>query len=348
LQAPNPRDAARAIERWFRAHQRPLPWRERYDPWQVWVSEVMLQQTRMEVVLPYFARFLERFPTLESAANASEEEVLAAWSGLGYYRRAKMLRAGAIEVMTRFGGRIPSTVAELLTIPGIGRYTAGAICSVVFNRHAPIVDGNVARILSRLFLIDEAVGSPALMRASWLREEELVAICKTPRDFNQGLMECGALICTPRKPSCLLCPVREQCLAFQTGRVDELPRAKEKQPTRELRIPLYIVLDLRGRVLMRRESGKLMNAMYHLPHGDASLLGGRPFEARVGKRLGEFRHTVTNRRITFEVYAAELPSRIRDSNEHAWIDPEAMRTIPHPSYVTKALKLFKLAPCAGV
>lgn len=273
---------------------------------------------------------------------------MAAWSGLGYYRRAKMLRLGAIEVMGRFDGRVPSTVEELLTLPGIGRYTAGAIASVAWNQHAPIVDGNVARILSRLFLIDEPVGSPALMRESWLREEELVATCKTPRDFNQGLMECGALICTPRKPACLLCPVREQCLAFATGRVEELPRAKQKQPTREMRIPLYIVRDRRGWVLMRRESGKLMNAMYHLPHGDASLLGGTAFEARAGALLGTFRHTVTNRRITFEVYEAELPSRIRDSGDCSWIDPEEMGAIPHPSYVTKAMKLFKLPPCAGV
>src|SRR5687768_10022801 len=173
LQAPDPKRIARAIERWFRAHQRPLPWRKTYDPWQVWVSEVMLQQTRMEVVLPYFERFIERFPTVASAANASEQEVMAAWSGLGYYGRAKMLRAGAVEVMARFGGRIPSTVDELQTIPGIGRYTAGAIASVAWNQHAPIVDGNVARIVSRLFAIGEPVGSPALMRASWVRAEEL-------------------------------------------------------------------------------------------------------------------------------------------------------------------------------
>jgi A/G-specific adenine glycosylase len=308
----------------------------------VWVSEVMLQQTRMEVVLPYFARFIERFPTIEAAAAASEEEVMAAWSGLGYYRRAKMLRLGAIEVMNRFAGRIPSTVEELLTLPGIGRYTAGAIASVAWNQHAPIVDGNVARILSRLFLIDEPVGSPALMRASWLHEEALIAACSTPREFNEGLMECGAMICTPRKPACLLCPVREHCLAFAAGRAEELPRAKEKQETHELRIPLYIVLDIQGRVLMRRESGKLMNAMYHLPHGDSSLLGGTPFEAKTGDLLGSFRHTVTNRRITFEVYAAELPSRIRESKEDCkWVDPAAMGAIPHPSYVTKAMKLFR-------
>lgn len=334
----------RAVERWFRAHRRPLPWREQYDPWHVWVSEVMLQQTRMEVVLPYFARFIRRFPELASAAAASEEEVLAEWSGLGYYRRAKMLRNGAIEVMQRFGGQLPSTVDELLTIPGIGRYTAGAIASVAFDKHAPIVDGNVARILSRLFAIDEPVGSPALMRASWLRAEELAAACKTPRDFNQGLMECGALICTPRNPSCEVCPLREHCLAYTTNRVDELPRAKEKQATRELRIPLFIVRDTRGRILMRLESGRLMNAMYHLPHGNTSLLGGHPLDATRGDLLGTFKHTVTNRRITFEVYTAELPNRLREGpDDYAWIDPANLISVPHPSYVAKALKLRQTA-----
>lgn len=300
----------------------------------------MLQQTRMEVVLPYFARFIRRFPTLTACARAAEEEVLAAWSGLGYYRRAKMLRAGAIEVLERFGGVVPSTVEELLTIPGIGRYTAGAIASVAWNQHAPIVDGNVARILSRLFLIDEAAGSPALMRGAWTAEERLVAACETPRDFNQGLMECGALICTPRKPSCEICPLRKQCAAFAAERVHELPRPKEKKATRELRIPLYLVRDLSGRVLMRREDGPLMNAMYHLPHGDTSLLTGRPIDANRGELLGTFRHTVTDRRITFEVYAADLPRRIRERpDEYAWIEPAKLGEVPHPSYVAKALRL---------
>jgi A/G-specific adenine glycosylase len=162
-------------------------------------------------------------------------------------------------------------------------------------------------------------------------------------------MECGALICTPRNPACDICPVRDQCLAFVTNRVDALPRPKEKKPTRELRIPLYIVVDVRGRVLMRRESGPLMNAMYHLPHGNTSLLGGQPFEARRGDLLGTFRHTVTDRRITFDVYAAEAAGRVRESAEEcSWIDVATMSAVPHPSYVQKALKIAKLAPCAGV
>jgi A/G-specific adenine glycosylase len=325
-------------ESWFRKNQRRLPWRDGYDPYRVWVSEVMLQQTRMEVVLGYYERFIERFPTVAELARASVDDVTAAWSGLGYYRRARMLRDGAIDVMTRFGGKIPKTVEELMSIAGIGRYTAGAIASIAHGRRAPIVDGNVARIVARLFAIEAPLASPALMREAWLRAEEMVASSKSPRDFNQGLMELGALVCTPRNPSCGRCPLRGGCSAFMGGRVDELPRPKAKPVTRELRIPLYLVTDRDGRVLMRRESGQLMHDMFHLPHGDTTLLTGTPLRIGAAAAVGTFRHTVTNRRITFEVFAVARRPRTRGS-EYAWIDPAALAGIPHPSYVRKALRL---------
>lgn len=325
LQAPHLGRIARLIERWFARHQRPLPWRGEYDPYHVWVSEVMLQQTRMEVVLPYFARFLARFPDVASLAKASDDQVTTAWSGLGYYRRAKMLRAGAAAVMAKLGGVIPSTVDELLTIPGIGRYTAGAIASIAFDRRAPIVDGNVARVLSRLF---------ALESDAWPLAEELVRASKSPRALNQGLMELGALICKPRNPPCLVCPVHGHCVARATGRIDELPPPKPKKATRELTIPLYLVRDRRGRVLMRRASGTLMDAMYHLPHGDTSLLEGEPFTADTRELLGTFRHTVTTRKIEFVVYRASVSRR---PEGYEWI--ESIDEVPHPSYVRKALAL---------
>jgi A/G-specific adenine glycosylase len=325
LQSPDLRRTARLIERWFSRHQRPLPWRVAYDPYHVWVSEVMLQQTRMEVVLPYFARFLDRFPDLASLASATDDEVTTAWSGLGYYRRAKMLRAGAAAVMETFGGAIPSTAEELLTIPGIGRYTAGAIASVAFEQRAPIVDGNVARVLARLF---------ALETDAWPRADELVRASKSPRALNQGLMELGALICKPRNPTCLVCPVHDACAARATGRIDELPPPKPKKATRELTIPLYLVRDRRGRVLMRRASGTLMDSMYHLPHGDTSLLEGQPFAATTRKLLGTFRHTVTTRKIEFVVYTATVSRRAAGYEWIANVDE-----VPHPSYVRKALKL---------
>lgn len=327
MQAPDLSRTVRLLEAWFLCHQRPLPWRGAYDPYEVWISEVMLQQTRMEVVLPYFERFLARFPSLAALAASTDDDVTAAWSGLGYYRRARMLRAGAAAVMERFGGVIPRTVDELLTIPGIGRYTAGAIASIAFDARAPIVDGNVARVVARLFGDDED---------AWSRAAALVRACRSPRMLNQSLMELGAMICTPRIPSCLLCPVRSECVAVSTGRVDELPRPKEKKATRELRIALYLIRDRKGRVLMRRESGPLMNDLYHLPHGDTSLLTGQPLSPARRELLGTFRHTVTTRKIEFTVYAASA----RRTQDYEWIDPARLADVPHPSYVQKALALL--------
>jgi len=332
------RRLASLTESWFRRNQRDLPWRDGYDPYRVWVSEVMLQQTRMEVVLGYYERFLKRFPTIRRLARASADDVTAAWSGLGYYRRARMLREGAIDVVDRFGGTIPDDVDELMSIAGIGRYTAGAIASIAHNRRAPIVDGNVARILSRVFSIDAPLTSPALMREAWARAEELVASSRSPRDLNQGLMELGALVCTPRNPNCNGCPLRRNCAAFCTGRVDEFPRPKEKQSTREMHIHLYLVKDRDGRVLMRRESGKLMRDMFHLPHGDTTLLTGAPLRIIAAESIGTFRHTVTNRRITFELFVVARRPRARGP-EYSWIDLASLGDIPHPSYVRKALRL---------
>ncbi len=330
MQAPDPARLTRTLEKWFARHQRSLPWREAYEPYHVWVSEVMLQQTRMEVVLPYFDRFLQRFPAVEALAAATDHDVTAAWSGLGYYRRARMLRDGARFVVEHCSGVIPSAVGELLKIPGIGRYTAGAIASVAFNQRAPIVDGNVTRVLARLFGSDGE---------TWERAELLVEACKKPRDFNQGVMELGALICTPRNPSCLLCPLRDECVARATGRAGELPAPKPKKETRELRIPLYLVRDAGGRVLMRRESGPLMHAMYHLPHGDSSLLAESALDVIRRALLGTIRHTVTTRRIEFSLYDAELCG---EANGFEWIDLSELGSVPHPSYVAKALKLAHL------
>lgn len=322
----------RAIERWFARGQRRLPWRETYDPYHVWVSEVMLQQTRMEVVLGYFERFITRFPNIKALASSTEDDVLAAWSGLGYYRRARMLHQGAIAVAER--GAMPETVEELLAVPGIGRYTAGAIASIAFQRRAPIVDGNVKRVLARLYGDEDD---------PWGRATELVEACDDPRMLNQGLMELGALICTPRNPSCDACPVRKECVAFATDRVDELPRPKEKPATRELRIPLYLVTDRDGRVLMRRERGKLMTSMLHLPHGDSSLFGARPLDVAHTRLLGTFRHTVTNRRITFALFEADLAGALsvldEGGDDYEWIDVTKLRIVAHPSYVAKALKM---------
>jgi A/G-specific adenine glycosylase len=293
----------------------------------------------MEVVLPYHERFVRRFPTVRSLADATGQEVLALWSGLGYYRRATLLHEGAQAVVARFGGRIPSSVEELLSIPGVGRYTAGAISSIAFDRHAPIVDGNVTRLLSRVFAIELPLGSPSLTKTLWAHADAIAGQAKSPRALSQGLMELGASVCTPRSPSCDVCPLKAPCKARAAARTGELPVPKAKRETKELRIPLYIVTDSEGRVLMRREEGQLMRSMYHLPHGDESLLPGHAFDATTGECLGSFRHTVTDRRIEFTVYEATLRTIADRGSKYEWVAPSQLGDVPHPSYVSKALRL---------
>ena len=273
----------------------------------------MLQQTRMEVVLPYYERFLARFPTLEHLAAASPDEVAAAWSGLGYYRRARMLRDGAIAVRDRFGGKLPRDVDALMTIPGIGRYTAGAIASIAYDRAAPIVDGNVARILARLF---------GTRTNFWRRAEELVTAARSPRMLNQALMEIGALVCKPQNPQCRQCPLRGECRAFASGRTDLTPRKRPRSIS--LRRQLYVVRDRRGRILMRRDHRGLFVLVGRWQRG-----GGR-------EKVGSFRHSIMNQTITFEVFTAngQPPSK-----NCSWIEMKELEKMPHPSFVRKALHL---------
>lgn len=298
----------------------------------------MLQQTRMEVVLPRYQDFVTRFPTLRTLAAAGEEEVIAAWSGLGYYRRARMLHQGAVAVVERFAGQLPGNLADLQTISGIGRYTAGAIASIAYDQPAPIVDGNIMRITARLFALNPPLRSSALTGQAWKRAEELVKEAKSPRVFNQALMEIGALICRPKNPRCGECPVRRDCASFARGQVERYPRKAQSKPTRTMRIPLYLIVDRKGRVLMRRESGRLMDGMFHLPHGNGSLIRGSRIAVRGSRRVGTFRHTITNRRITFEVFVSSRPAT-RDARPATWIHPRQLSEFPHPSYVRKALQL---------
>jgi A/G-specific adenine glycosylase len=298
----------------------------------------MLQQTRMEVVLRYFAAFVLRFPDVPALAAASEEQVLAAWSGLGYYRRARMLHAGARAVVERFNGVIPADPAALRTISGIGRYTSGAIASIAYRQRAPIVDGNVARVVSRLFTIEAPVASKALMTAAWREAERLVGACSDPRAMNQGLMEIGALVCTPQKPDCDRCPLQRDCGAYASGRASELPLPKDRRVPTRLVVPLFLIGDGLGRFLMRRERGALMTSMLHLPHGSTALLGGRLLSVVEKELIGSFRHTITTRSVEFRVLRAEL-REISDSLEYEWVDPCDLSRLPHPSYVAKALAL---------
>jgi A/G-specific adenine glycosylase len=257
---------------WYRRGKRDLPWRRSRDPYHIWVSEVMLQQTRVETVIPYYHRFLERFPTIEALADAPEEDVLKLWEGLGYYSRARNLQSAVREVKERYGGVVPDTKEEIATLKGVGPYTSGAILSIAYNKPEPAVDGNVMRVLSRFFLIEDDIMKPGTRAVMEKLARELIPE-GAAGDFNQALMELGALVCTPRSPHCLTCPVMEHCAARHEGREEALPNKKKAKPPRpELRLAAFIegTGEHAGKVLIRqRPQEGLLARMWELPHVQA-------------------------------------------------------------------------------
>lgn len=337
---------ALAIEAWFALNQRPLPWRDSYDPYLVWVSEVMLQQTRMEVVVGYYSRFIQRFPDVWHLAVAAEDDVVAALSGLGYYRRARMFHSAAKQVVEHHGGQIPSSFDELSNLAGVGRYTAGAIASIGFDLPYPVVDGNVTRLLARVGDLDAPVGSASLQHALWDLAGHLVSSADSPRALNQGMMELGAAICKPRNPECPSCPLESLCLARGRGLEATRPVRPARRASVDVVIPLYVIENDRGEVLMLRTIDPLMKSMLHLPHGSDALLPSAAISAPgivVKKRIGSVRHTVTHRRLEFEVSICDVTggSVAESAAEAFWINPERLQEHPHPSYVAKALRLWR-------
>jgi A/G-specific adenine glycosylase len=258
---------AQAITSHYATVKRDLPWRRTRDPYAIWVSEIMLQQTRVATVIPYWERWMAKFPTVGALADAPLDDVLAAWSGLGYYSRARNLWTGARAV----GAALPQTASELRAVPGIGPYTAGAIASIAFGERAPLVDGNVARVLARVFAIEHPLKSTAATKALWKHAGELMTAlpeAAAPGDLNQGLMELGATLCTPAQPRCLLCPIAGSCEALRTGRTAELPIAAARKPQSELPIlarTLVWMADGDAIVLARRRPDGLFGGLWELP-----------------------------------------------------------------------------------
>lgn len=293
--------------RWYRANRRDLPWRHTTDPYAIWVAETMLQQTTVAAVIPYYERFMARLPDVRSLASASEETVLALWSGLGYYRRARALRAGAITVLEAFDGRIPDDPTLLVELPGVGRYTAGAIASVAFQREAPIVDGNVRRVLSRLFRLD-ANGSRG-DEIAWAIAAILVR-GRNPGDLNQALMELGATVCTPRSPRCSVCPVSRTCLAFASGEVFAYPKPAPRRPPRTVHAAVALIVR-DGRVLLERPSGvSPLRGSWDLP-ARVVAEGERASDVLV-RRLAESRDVIlTDLRASVTARHAILDMRLR-------------------------------------
>lgn len=348
MELPAPAPLHRALLAWFDREQRPLPWRATRDPYGIWVSEVMLQQTQVERVIPYWARFLERFPTVVELAAAPLADVLAAWRGLGYYSRARNLHRAAQAVVQEHGTALPATLEALLALPGFGRYTAGAVASIAFGQVAPLVDGNVARVLARLLEIEGRPPDRAREAALWTAAGHLVHR-QRPGDWNQALMELGATVCLPRNPLCLLCPVRAHCRALATDRVEELP-APRKAPPRK-RLELAVLVSRRGdRVLLaRREEAGLFGGLWEMPMTPCvpggsqepalrTLVGPR---ALIGPELTVIERTLTHRDLVLRLFPAEAPARLGPPPagylEWRWVDASELPSLGISSAMEEAL-----------
>jgi A/G-specific adenine glycosylase len=302
------------------------------DPYRIWVSEIMLQQTRVETVLPYYARWLRAFPTVRALARAKNDRVLKLWEGLGYYSRARNLHRAAQTVVREHGGKLPRTAEGLRQLPGIGRYTAGAIASIAFGERVPLVDGNVARVFARIFAITANVKAPRSMETLWQLAEELVPN-RNPGEFNQALMELGALVCTPANPRCEACPMRRVCVARARGLVDQLPNRGRPQAAKRVVVSAALVRRNGSLLMQRRPERGLLAGMWELPSLDRG-------QFRKGKRLLELRHAITNRRITLRVFACQCGSALQDKlpAQLRWVSATQLNRLSLPAAHRRAIE----------
>jgi len=337
-------DFAEYLLRWYDKHARSLPWRGIHNAYHTWVSETMLQQTRVETVLSYYDRFISRFPTVEALAAAPEDEVLKLWEGLGYYRRARNLHKGARQVAEEFGGVMPCDVKELLKISGIGEYTAGAIASIAYDQPVPAVDGNVIRVVSRVRGIRENVGIPSVKRQITQAAAELVPQ-ERPGDFNQAMMDLGATICVPGTPSCEKCPVAEWCDACREGDAENIPELPRKNPPKEINYDLCLIFN-GDRVLMRQRTETMLQGLWIYPmieeHHTAKQL-----PALVKRRLGlpvadvqpagEAKHVFTHQVWQMKIYTMQTTAEAPDG--WRFVTMEEMEALTIPTAVKKAKEI---------
>ncbi len=275
--------------------QRHLPWRSETDPYRIWVSEIMLQQTRVETVIPYYHRFLQRFPDMQALAAAPEDELLSVWQGLGYYSRVRNLQKGVREAVARYGGKVPDSLEAVIALPGIGSYTAGAILSIAYNKPEPAVDGNVLRVFSRLLLIEDPIEQVRTKLRIESAVRSMMTTCPRYGDITQALMELGALVCLPRNPRCGDCPWMDFCVARKNQQQGSLPKKKKPAPLKIMEVFSGILIE-EGRILaLKRPSRGLLAGMWEFPSAeivsspDAATEGVR----LLGERFREAGHEVS-------------------------------------------------------
>lgn len=337
-----------ALLSWYRREKRDLPWRKTSNPYYIWVSEVMLQQTRVDTVIPYYERFIDHFPTMEALADADENKLLKMWEGLGYYSRARNLQAGVREVVANYGGEVPSNRQDISTLKGVGPYTAGAVLSIAYGVPEHAVDGNVMRVMSRLLLIEDDIAIPRTKKIFEVVVMDLIDR-EDPSSFNQGLMELGATICTP-KPKCLLCPVREYCAAFHEGRQEELPVKTKKTTMKVIPVASFAIRNAQGDWLVRQRPAKgLLANLWEFPM--IELTDGKAIEEQVREQFGmelddlveqlSFKHVFTH--LTWEMtsFEARFVETATIPEGYRFFTKEEVEALPKPVPVVKIWEEIK-------
>lgn len=335
----------RSLLGWYQKEKRDLPWRKTRNPYFIWVSEIMLQQTQVKTVIPYYKKWIAAFPTVKKLAESPENRVLKIWEGLGYYSRARNIHKAAKVVTREYGGKIPDNPEDILKLPGIGRYTSGAILSIAFEKTIPVVDGNVIRVLSRLFTLPENGAARESENKLYKIAENLLPR-KDPGDFNQAMMELGATVCLPKKPSCPLCPVKSICQSRQLGLQESYPPPKLRAGTKKIEVSAAVILRNGKTYIQQRPLNGLMGGLWEFPGGkreknesmENCLL--REIREELGvdvvirEKLMTIKHSYTQFRVTLHVYFCKLPKgRIKASSceDWKWALPEELSNFPFPA-----------------
>lgn len=340
-----------ALLQWYQQQGRDLPWRHTRDPYAIWVSEIMLQQTQVATVIPYYQRWLATFPAIADLAAADLETVLKLWQGLGYYARARHLHRAAQQIMANHGGQFPHTYEAVAALPGIGRSTAGAILSAAFNQPQPILDGNVKRVLARLY----GLTIPPKQAETQLWQWSAQLLCRqSPRDFNQALMDLGATICTPRQPLCHACPWQCHCLAHRHQLTHEIPRKMSRSPLPHKKIGVAVIWNAAGQILIdRRPPTGLLGGLWEFPGGKIEpnetvqecirreIREELGIEIRVGEHLIDIDHAYTHFRVTLHVYYCQHVSGTPQPlgcDAIRWVNPEELEQFPFPKANTAIIQ----------
>lgn len=337
-----PAALASALLDWFETNARDLPWRRTSDPYAIWVSEIMLQQTQVKTVVPYWLRWMEALPTVEALAAAPAALIHKLWEGLGYYSRVRNMQKAAQIIVSRHGGIFPEKFSDLLDLPGVGRYTAGAVGSIAFNQPLPILDGNVVRVLTRLFCLEGDPAQAALRDSLWKMAAELVSAAATtawPRaasHFNQALMELGALICTPREARCPACPLRGSCRAARDRRVAEFPQIPPRPKSTPRYFAAWVAVHRNKWLVRQRPAGSVNAELWEFPNIETMRPGARPPGAQAGEPLGRIKHSITRYRITLDSFL--LREKIDAPDGAVWLPLTQVEQLAFTSAHRKILR----------